>query len=346
MTQETGKQRLLKTIHHEPTDRQPWVPLVGVHAGSLRGYSAREVLTQAHPLRKSLLAANQVYQADGLPVYFDIQVEAEILGCDLLWAEDTPPSVSRHPLAEEPNIPQILPTRGMGRLPLILTTMAEMKQRIGLHTALLGLVTGPLTLAYHLRGQKLFFDVMDAPAYVKELIHYTTLVAQRMASLYRDSGMDLIAVIEPVTSQVSPRSVDQFLTEPYGALFEYIHGLGAASMLHVCGNATRIIEPLCQTGAQVLSLDENVNLAEIQPIAEPFGTVLQGNIPVTTHLLQGEPADVRSYVSRLLETLPNPQNLILSPGCDLPWATPSKNIRAALEALQIQPRERTAEGAG
>ena len=40
-----GKELLLKTLRHEQTDNVPFVPFSGVHAGSLKGYTAREVLT-------------------------------------------------------------------------------------------------------------------------------------------------------------------------------------------------------------------------------------------------------------------------------------------------------------
>lgn len=45
-----------------------------------------------------LLEANRRYLPDGLPIVFDLQVESEVLGCDLMGSEDSPPSVSSHPL--------------------------------------------------------------------------------------------------------------------------------------------------------------------------------------------------------------------------------------------------------
>src|SRR5512133_701970 len=88
-----GKEILLKTLRHETTGTIPWVPFAGVHAGKLKGYSAREVLTDPDKLFEALLEANRLYAPDGQPVVFDLQIEAEILGCKLVWAEDSPPSV-------------------------------------------------------------------------------------------------------------------------------------------------------------------------------------------------------------------------------------------------------------
>lgn len=100
-----GKELLLKTLRHEQTDNVPFVPFSGVHAGSLKGYTAREVLTDGDKLYESLMEVHKLYTPDGMPIIFDLQIEAEILGCELLWAEDNPPSVMSHPFAGDPKVP-------------------------------------------------------------------------------------------------------------------------------------------------------------------------------------------------------------------------------------------------
>ena len=101
----SGKERVFKTLRHQQTEIVPWVPFAGVHAGKLTGYTAREVLTDRAKLLESLLEVNRLYNPDGQPVMFDLQLEAEILGCGLVWAEDAPPSVVSHPLANDLTIP-------------------------------------------------------------------------------------------------------------------------------------------------------------------------------------------------------------------------------------------------
>ena len=43
----TGKEVLFKTLRHEETERPAWVPMAGVHAGFLKGYTADEVYQDA-----------------------------------------------------------------------------------------------------------------------------------------------------------------------------------------------------------------------------------------------------------------------------------------------------------
>src|SRR5512143_2786541 len=157
-----GKELLLGTLRHQEMPAAPWVPFAGVHAGRLKGYSAEEVLRDGGKLVESLLAVNEIYDPDGQPVIFDLQVEAELLGCELAWAAKAPPAVATHPLAARPEVPVRLPERGEGRLPLILEAMRQMKRAVGQRTALYGLVCGPFTLASHLRGTEIFMDLFDA----------------------------------------------------------------------------------------------------------------------------------------------------------------------------------------
>ena len=134
----TPKELLFATLRHEATPRAPWVPFSGVHSGFLTGADATKVLTDEDALVEALLAVNRLYKPDGQPVVFDLQLEAEILGCDLVWAKDGPPSVASHPLADTMTVPCrcTLPTAEKGRLPMVLNAMRRMKKEVGDTTAL------------------------------------------------------------------------------------------------------------------------------------------------------------------------------------------------------------------
>ncbi len=77
------KELLFRTLRHEETERAPWVPFAGVHAGRLKGYTATEMLTDAGKAFESLMEVNRLYKPDGQPVIFDLQIEAECLRADL-----------------------------------------------------------------------------------------------------------------------------------------------------------------------------------------------------------------------------------------------------------------------
>ena len=329
----TGKELIFKTLRHEPTPAIPWVPFAGVHVGLLKGHSARAVLTDPDKLLESLLEANRLYTPDGQPVVFDLQIEAEILGCKLMWAEDSPPMVVTHPLDNHTEIPDHLPGPGEGRLPAVLQVMRQMKTAVGQRTALYGLVTGPFTLASHLRGTEIFMDLVDQPEYAQALLAYTARAVNAVVAMYIEAGMDVIAVVDPVISQISPRHFQRFMHEPFHQVFDFIRASGAFSAFFVCGDATKNIEAMCLTGPDCIAVDENVNMLAAQQVTARHNITLEGNIPLTSRMLLGSQQDNMQYVIEMLDTL-DPHNLIISPGCDMPYATPVENVIGAAEAIR------------
>jgi uroporphyrinogen decarboxylase len=328
----SGKELLLATLRHEKTNAVPWVPFAGVHAGRLKGYSATEMLTDGNKLVESLLEVHRLYSPDGQPVIFDLQVEAEILGCDMLWAEKGPPTVASHPLANTAEVPTHLPEKTDGRLPLILGAMREMKQAVGDTTALYGLITGPFTLASHLRSTELFMDMYENEDFLRALLAFAANVNKRMAALYLEAGMDVIAVVDPLVSQISPKHFNAFLSEPFKDIFSTIANAGARSSFFVCGDATKNIEVMCQTGPDSISVDENINMVTAKAITDRYNITIGGNIPLTSVMLLGTQQDNMKFVVDLLDKLDH-HNLILAPGCDMPFDIPVENVVGAAQAV-------------
>lgn len=329
----TGKERIINTLKGKSTDSIPWVPFAGVHAGKLCDYNATEVLKDADKLFESLMKVHKTYVPDGQPVVFDLQVEAEILGCDLMWSEESPPSVISHPLADDFSIPDKIPSELDGRLPVILNVMKRMKKTVGSTTALYGLVTGPLTLATHLRGSELFMDTYMEAEKVKELIIYCTDVAKKMCDMYIDAGMDIIAVVDPVVSQISPDMFTQFLNESLTDLFQYINKKNAYSSLFVCGDATKNMDVMCHTHPDIISIDENIDMKAAKKITDAHNIVIGGNIPLTTVMLLGNQQDNVKYIIDFLDSVDH-EHLIVSPGCDMPYDTPIENTIGIMDAIR------------
>jgi len=332
------KELLIKTLRHEETDIAPWVPFAGVHAGKLLGYTADEVLQDGDKLFASLMEVNKLYKPNGQPVVFDLQLEAECLGCDLLWSKSGPPSVSSHPLESELTVPCIctVPTENDGRIPMVLDVMRRMKAAVGETTALYGLICGPFTLASHLRGNDIFMDMFDDEETVMKLLDYCTEIGIKMSEYYIKAGMDVIAVVDPLVSQISSTHFEDFMSVPFTKLFGKIREMGAYSSFFVCGNATRNIEVMCQTKPDSVSVDENVDLITAKEITDRYNIAIGGNIPLTSIMLHGTQQDNMKYVVDLLDKLPNKKNMIIAPGCDMPYDVPIENAIGVSQAV-LQP---------
>ena len=335
----TPKELLFATLEHKPTPRPAWVPFAGAHAARLLGYTAAEFLQNEDKMVQCLLEVHRMFKPDGECCIFDLQVEAEILGCDLAWADNGPPSVASHPLAcdedDEPIVPCVctIPGPSDGRIPLICGAMRRVKEAIGDTTGLYGLITGPFTLASHLRGSDLFMDMFDREEYVHSLLDYCTQVACKMAEYYVDAGMDVIAVVDPLISQISTSAFETFMADPFSRLFARIRELGVYSSFFVCGDATRNIEAMCKTGCHATSVDENVDLKAAKAICDRYGVSIGGNIPLTTTMLHGTQQDNMKWVVDLLDSLEDHTGLVVAPGCDMPFETPFENTIGCSQAV-------------
>lgn len=208
-----------------------------------------------------------------------------------------------------------------------------MKKLVGDKVALYGLFCGPYTLASHLRGTNFFRDARQRPEYVKELMEFTAGIGQQMADIYMDQGVDVIVPTDPVVSQISPAHFKEFVSGPYKKLFDHIRSRKAFSSFFVCGNATHIIEAMCDTGPDSISVDENVNIVEAYKITNAHNVVIGGNIPLTTALLLGNQFDNIKIGIDLIDAMNVHKNFIVSPGCDMPYATPIENTVALSQAV-------------
>jgi MtaA/CmuA family methyltransferase len=327
-----GKQLLLDAVRGRATPRPAWLPFVGCHGGHLIGLSAREYLQSRDALVRGLTRAADLYRPDGLPVAFDLQLEAEAMGCPLHWADEVPPSVCGHPLesATWEQLPPFDPAHG--RFPIVLGALDDLRATIGRTIALYGLVCGPFTLALHLRGNSIFLDMFDDPDGVRTLVDRCAGVAIQAAEAYLDHGADVIAFVDPMTSQISEEHFEDFVAPALNRAFDAIRARGGLSSLFVCGDVTRNLEAMARTRADNLSVDEQIDMAHLRALCEPQKKSFGGNLKLTSVLLLGTPDDARHEAVAVMEAA-GPRGFILAPGCDLPYAVPPGNLQAVAEMV-------------
>lgn len=323
-----SKERVLNALHNKETDRIPWVPFVGCHAAYLTGVSSEDYFKNSALIVNGIKKAYELYRPDGLPVLFDLQVEAEAMGCELKYSDINPPSVATHPLEQGKKVEDLkIPMEGDGRFPIALKAARELSHDIGDKIALYGLVTGPFTLALHLLGTNIFLDMIMEPEKVHKLMRFTSEVCKNSARMYMDAGVDIIAVVDPMTSQISPDHFREFVSPYVIPVFDYIRSRGKGSSLFVCGNAKNNIEEMCKCHSDNISIDENVPLDYAKNLCTKYGVSLGGNIKLTVTMLFGTPLDNINDAKNCMQIGGN-KGYILSPGCDMPFNTPPDNVKA------------------
>jgi len=328
----TGKQLVLATLRNQPADRTPWVPFVGCHAAALLGMPADEYLRSGDAIVRGVSAAIERYQPDGIPVTFDLQIEAEALGCDVVWAKENPPAVASHPLESTPLASLRVPGPDAGRIPIMLDAARSLTSRYP-DIAFYGLITGPFTLALHLLGPNIFMLMYDQPQAVHDVMAFCRDVAHAMAGYYLDAGCDVIALVDPMTSQIGPEHFREFVAPYVTPVFDAIRARGALSSFFVCGHAQGNIEAMCDTRPDNISIDENIQLAYVRDVARPRGISFGGNLQLTVVLLFGTKQDcMRNAIDCL--TVGGTQGFVLSPGCDIPYATPPANLETVMQIVR------------
>ena len=319
----------------EPVERVPWVPFVGVHGGYLIGADAEQYLKSSQNMIAGLTKAIELYKPDGIPVSFDLQLEAEILGCRLKWAKENPPAVVSHPLSEGFLLSSLkIPTLTDGRIPIVLETTRKLRE-LNPEIALYGLITGPFTLALHLLGTEIFMKLFEDPEYVMEVMDFCTRVAISYSEMLIDAGCDVLAVVDPMTSQIDSLSFGTYVTPYVSRIFDLVRKKEKLSSFFVCGHAQQNIEAMCDCRPDNVSIDENIPLDFVKEIALSKKISFGGNLKLTVVLLMGDTDDAKEDALACLDLGGN-KGFILAPGCDLPMKTPIENIQAVSELVFSQ----------
>ena len=327
-----GKALIMEVLKGKPVERCPWVPYTGSQIANLKGYTAQEMFKDADKLYACCLEAEAQYLPDGMTPMFDLQVEAEILGCDLTWYDNTPPTVCSHPLEAELVIPDKRISREDGRIPLILDVMRRFKKARP-DIAMYGLVCGPFTLASHLRGTNIFMDMYDNEDGVKALVNHCEERVREVAGYYVEAGCDIIAAVDPLVSQISPDMFATFLSEPYTRFFAAMRAQGTPSSFFVCGDATKNIEPMCLTKPDCIAIDENVDIVAAKKITDAHDITISGNLQLTVTMLLGTQQDNQKEALDLMDKM-GTRRFILAPGCDVPFDAPAANLVGVGEAVR------------
>ncbi|MGQ1910586.1 uroporphyrinogen decarboxylase family protein [Marinifilum sp. RC60d5] len=327
-----GLELIKKAMRLEEVERIPWVPFVGAHAGELLNMTATEYLKSADNIVNGVNKAIELYNPDGIPVAFDLQVEAEALGCKLAWADDNPPAVISHPLKEGVKLEEMkVPCSCKARIPMLMEATQRLREQHP-DLALYGLITGPFTLALHLLGTDIFMDMMMNPDGTHKLMRFATDVAKMMAGNYIEAGADVIAIVDPMTSQIDPMSFETFVKPYVTEINDYIREADALSSFFVCGNAQQNIEVMCQTKPDNISIDENIPLDYVRDMALKHNVSFGGNMKLTVVLLMGDEDASRRDALECMD-IGGKKGFILAPGCDLAMATPVKNLQAVGELV-------------
>ena len=330
-----AKQMLIDATYGKKTEMAPWVPYAGVNCAYLIGEKADRYMKTPEIMARGVVEAARRYKADGIPLSFDLSVEAEAAGCELEYWEDNVPSVRSHPCAKQTpqELGMTVAGKEAGRWPVLFEAARIVKPQLAeMDCALLGLMAGPLTLASHLAGVRIFTAVKKNPEFAHAVAAHAAEIAAAAARNYVEMGCDIIAIVDPVASQIRPETFREFVTPNCREAVDIIRAAGIPSTFFICGDCTKVLEEVCQVGTDAFAVDEQLNLNFVRDTALKYGRGFGGNLKLTLALSLGLLSPREDALISLAAG--GTQGYTLAPGCDLPFDTPEANLLQVVEARE------------
>ena len=325
--------RVMSAINMEALDRVPVVPQMFYATSKIVGVTFEEAMGDARLMAKALVAGYRSLGYDG--VYADWEsftLITELFGCETYFKQGTIPMVYSSVIGDRGDLEKIRPIdlEKEGRLPAHLRAIELIKKDLGGEAPVFTRAVAPFTLASLLRGTNDFLkDIVRDPGLVGDLIARLIPFVESLIGSKIERGADIIMIVDPIASG-SLISRGMFMDFSFPCLKDLVRLIrenGAIPSLHICGDSTSIIDLMMGTGAKVLELDHQVDVAQIK---KERSICIQGNIN-PPDLITKKPEQIFEESRRLIEGVGN-RGFILSTGCDVPHNAPLENIRSMVDA--------------
>jgi len=316
-----------------PVDKIPNFDIIMGFAPEFIGKSLSAYYLDHQVLVDSNLAMVEHFGLDIVQAISDSYREAHDFGSLVEFPPDELPLVKTPYLADEARINDLRPLdpadgeRMHDRLEAVRLFAEQVKGQV----PIMGWVEGALAESADLRGvSRLLLDLADRPAWLEDLLEVCTQTEIAFALAQVQAGADLIGLGDSLASQISPKMYRQYALPYEQRIFAAIHSAGAKTRLHICGNVTRILPDMLQSGADIIDIDHLVDLAYARQVAGDQAA-LTGNMDPVSVMLQGS----REYVTQKVQDCIRlgGQRYLSAAGCEIPPGTPPENLHAQDQAL-------------
>ncbi|MBI2876192.1 MAG: uroporphyrinogen decarboxylase family protein [Candidatus Tectomicrobia bacterium] len=308
-------------------------PLALSVAPKLSGTTIKQnILGGAERKFQTMLRAFQALEADiALCTFADLSLIGEPFDCKVEFPEDAVPMLLDHPIHSREDLRKLYEA-DFSKATRYPENFATIQMFAGCFTGLKATVSaGPFTMAGLLMGaEEIARKTIKDPQLVQDVLEWCISVLIQDIQAQIACGADLICLGDPTGGLLSPKAYQTFAAEPTRRVIAQID---RPAILHICGNTAHIIEKMCATGVQGISLDYLVDLPSIVSRV-PEDVVIMGNINPVGTLLSGTPEEVRQETQQLMERMAGVPNYLGMSGCDIPFPAPIENVQAMVEAIK------------
>ena len=326
------REQILDLLSGKKIDSQPvFSGLIHVTAEGMsnEGLVFHETHNDANKMAK---AAASTFKLSGLPsavVPLDLYVEAEALGAVINFRADREfefPQVKRAGLfgSVKEITKETIKVLNKGRINLVCVAIKLLREEIGNDVVIGGMIPGPYTLLLLVADVKnMFIEMKKEPQAVTDALLLLSSFLAEVGIAYKNAGADFITIHDMGGSPafIGPVKYEQFALPAEKLLIEK---LPKPRVLSVCGNVTKSLHLLSQTGADAISLDQTVDLTAARLALKD--TLLFGNLDPVETLSRGDSTQIAEAVIRAKEAGVD----AIWPGCDLVVQTPIHNIKSMM----------------
>ena len=328
--------RFVDAIKGEPKDRVPIFPMIAAWAAvNFSDSPPAELARDSQRVVDAQIRAMEAVGYDAFYAYANPLYIPQAFGCDVRFLETgpvadplplsitcledieklpVPDPLKSEPLAGALEIIQGLSHYGAGNIPV------------------LGLFEGPITTACRIFEAELIMRMIyKNPPVLEALLDRVTTFLIDFSRALVDNGANVIFLPEPTASaaMISPVTFRKFVLPRLQAI---TRKLDVPCVLHICGDTSPLLEDIGQAGADVISLDQCMNLAESR--SRVPDAVLGGNVDPINALLNGSQEQIAEDTFNCLQ-MAGTRHFVLMSGCGVPPGAPPENIAAMVKAAKV-----------
>jgi MtaA/CmuA family methyltransferase len=329
-----AQERLSRRLQGKPVDRLPHCNIFMTFAA----HYIRQPLSRYYLDHRVLVDANlamvEDFAADIVQAISDPYREASGFGAPIEFPFDNLP-LCKQPLLADPDDLKKLRKPDPATAPRMLDRLEGvrlLREKVGDEVPVMGWVEGAMAEAADLRGDaNVMFDLYDRPDWLAELLEMCAEVAVAFARAQMEAGAHIIGMGDAIASQVSPQMYRRFALPYEKRICDAVHDMGGLARLHICGNTSKIVADMAESGADIIDLDWMVDWAVATRQIGDRVTLL-GNFDPVAVMLQGTPEQVYAATQQCARS--GGSRCISAAGCEIPDRTPHGNLRAHTQALQ------------
>lgn len=329
--------RLLAAASFSPADRIPAAPQVYGLSAVMAGMTIYQYIHRGKVMADCQWAAQQTLGYDVLFVYGGNAAEAESLGCRLDYPPHYYPHIVKPVLESWQDWTKLNPAPDCrdGIFSVLQQACGILRQKAGDHIPVIGIVTGPVTLAGQILGiEKLLFTLADEPEGFLRLLARTTEASLQFATLLLRAGAHVIMLNDPSASpNLIPNELYAGMILPFQrSILQELRELKPLLLwLQIAGYTRRILTDMAKTGADLMTVDYQVDLAEARALVP--ATALAGNLKPLSFVIDDREV-IRQEIASLRQRMgaaPGENGWIISSGCEIPPDSRVENVEALVE---------------